>query len=248
MKNLLIISLIAIIASLASAQQPASDDSILILLPGRYHQGEISSSLAGDDWFGLYDIKNEYRLLKTEVTIDTCEDPSAGSRTGLCVSIDNSFDPVILIRGLMGLKEGPVQFLDTGRKFLYPGQSFNIKPSIGSQPNFVLVSQANITYEEQTDSGVVFRQPSDPQLIDYELLIGVGNSRDYQVLFSCPWAGLDAYPQLIWAGHIDRDGKADLLMNLTCHPSLTNCSLFLSSLGSDDEYLKKAAELRGVAD
>ncbi len=51
----------------------------------------------------------------------------------------------------------------------------------------------------------------------------------------------DAYPTLLWAGDLDRDGKIDLLLDVTMHYALSKYTLFLSSQADDGDLVTEVA-------
>ena len=53
--------------------------------------------------------------------------------------------------------------------------------------------------------------------------------------------GDEAVPQILWAGDIDRDGKLDLLLDLTDHYNVSIPTLFLSSEAAEDELVAEVA-------
>ncbi|MBI5473826.1 MAG: hypothetical protein HY961_15930 [Ignavibacteriae bacterium] len=57
---------------------------------------------------------------------------------------------------------------------------------------------------------------------------------------------LDGSPTLRWAGDLDRDGRLDLLMDLTNHYNVSEPTLFLSSRAAANELVKKVASHRQV--
>ncbi len=62
-----------------------------------------------------------------------------------------------------------------------------------------------------------------------------------------PWMlGNDAYPHLRWAGDLDRDGRLDLLIDVSDHYNVSAPTLFLSSQAKAGELVGEAAVLRSV--
>ncbi len=55
------------------------------------------------------------------------------------------------------------------------------------------------------------------------------------------YLGDDAFPSLIWAGDLDKDGKLDFLMDLTNHYNASKITLFLSSHAINEEIVRKVA-------
>ena len=54
----------------------------------------------------------------------------------------------------------------------------------------------------------------------------------------------DAYPTLLWAGDMDRDGKIDLLLDITNHYASSNYVLFLSSAADASHLVTEVAHFR----
>jgi hypothetical protein len=55
--------------------------------------------------------------------------------------------------------------------------------------------------------------------------------------------GIDAAPALLWAGDVDRDGRLDLLLDLSDHFELGATSLLLSTAAGPGELVGRAATL-----
>ena len=67
-----------------------------------------------------------------------------------------------------------------------------------------------------------------------------------QIIASFDIIAMDGLPTLLWAGDLDRDGKLDLLMDLTNHYNASEYTLFLSFISEGDSLLKKVAKFRKV--
>lgn len=52
----------------------------------------------------------------------------------------------------------------------------------------------------------------------------------------------EANPRLLWAGDLDRDGRLDVLIDLSNHYSVSRPTLFLSAPATGDDKLRKVAE------
>ena len=66
-------------------------------------------------------------------------------------------------------------------------------------------------------------------------------SRRSQTLVESARGFDDAYPRVIWAGDLDRDGKIDLFMNSARHYQIIEYTLFLSSAAKDEEIVGQVA-------
>lgn len=58
--------------------------------------------------------------------------------------------------------------------------------------------------------------------------------------------GDDAMPRLLFAGDLDRDGRLDLIFDVTDHYNVSRPTLFLSSGAADDTPLRAAARYESV--
>jgi len=76
----------------------------------------------------------------------------------------------------------------------------------------------------------------------YVLIVSTGNLE--QVLREAPAYDQDGPPLLLWAGDLDKDGKLDLLMDITNHYNISETALFLSSLARSGELVGKAGTFR----
>lgn len=217
-----------------------TESEIKILRVGSFHGDEVNAS-SGEVWFGLYQVDDRFELIRSEISVEQVYDPirdaddSAG--TGKKISVDYPTDPLFLVKGLEDLKEGTVKAAFSGRKFIYPGETLSFEFEEGDY-------YAMAAFGEVADAGI-----ARPFHIKY---------RDYQIKFShTPWANtqliasfaslsIDRLPELLWAGDLDRDGKLDLLFDLTSHYNVQLYSLFLSSAAEEDELVKLVSQFRNV--
>lgn len=81
-------------------------------------------------------------------------------------------------------------------------------------------------------------------LVDYQIKMYRGKDEETvsQVLTTIPRIGDLGEPYLVWAGDIDRDGKIDLIYDLSDHYIKTHLALFLSSATKDGELVGLVAE------
>ena len=129
------------------------------------------------------------------------------------------------------LKEGMIE----GTSFevgttVYPGQSQLLK--VGDN-HYSLVA-----------AGEASLDPGSSQSVIKNYSLHLFFRQQSQLLFSEKGnLGHDGRPQIIWAGDLDRDGKLDLLLNLTTHYNTTRLVLFLSSQAKSENLMEVVGEL-----
>ena len=222
--------------SLVAARVAATD----LLLPGDYHGDEIAAE-DGTTWFALVqDDHGGARLEPRRVGIESVNDPvldAEDGATGKRVGAGQD-DVLFYVRDLPGVASGPVATAYAGR-----GDPLSLA---GLDRGFLLFDR---------DAGRLRLDCS-----------GVNDARDCVLVLSHDgrqqalghWSadaaagdsqitlGSDAWPHLRWAGDIDRDGRLDLLIDMTDHYNVSAPTLFLSTQAKDGELVGAAAELRSV--
>jgi hypothetical protein len=182
----------------------------------------------GQTWYGLFHTKDGFKLLKTTVSIHSVPNPEQELYDKV-VKTDLSPEPVFLIRGLSDLQEGPINTVFAG--FFYPTPSKNLALQLSAD----LASQYNL-YCSGIDTAELIK--------NYKLEFY--HHPEKQTLLTRDPAHIDALPNLRWAGDLDRDGKMDLLVDLTDHYNVSELTLFLSSRAAPNELVKPVASFRKV--
>lgn len=221
--------------SLTSSQTPESiSKEISILRTGTFHGDEIKA-VSGETWFGLFPSTEGFELIRTQISVEEVYDPilddRKGAYTGKKVSSSSHGEPLVMIKGIAGLSEGPVKTVFGGTKFIYPAEHLSLK--FGENDYYSLRA-----FGEAVD------RPGDVLLKNYTIEFSHMGRRQIIAMFER--LAMDGSPELIWAGDLDRDGRLDLLLDLTDHYNVQLYSLFLSSQAGPHEIVKLVAQFRHV--
>jgi hypothetical protein len=216
----------------------AAETSLIVNEGGPYHGDEIKAT-GGAGWLGLYQTDGGFELRKVSLNISMANDPvideQSDQKSGKLISVvpESKQKNIILIKPQkpIALKEGRVDgtLFDAGT-VIYPGQSRIVK--LGQN------------YYSLVGAGEAVLEPgfSEPMIKNYSLNLFFKDVS--QLIFSeKEKLGHDGRPQVIWAGDLDRDGKLDLLLNLTRHYNETRLVLMLSSAKKTGRLLETIAEL-----
>jgi hypothetical protein len=239
---------LAIFAFLISTANAVGEGLYQILLPGEW-PGQGISVESGNDWWGIFPDGDGFTLQHAPVTITLVHDSMMdreGEMTGRKVTIPQDSTPVLLIQGLKDPVAGtilpatleppswPSEQATTLRQnaFLFPGQTHRLSlPTDRVRLTAIGAVEEDSTYHH-------------PQIINYQLKLYRGEDEKAvsQVLTTIPRMGDLGEPHLVWVGDIDRDGKIDLIYDLTDHYVKTHLALFLSSAAKEGELVGLVAE------
>ncbi|MDH3869752.1 MAG: hypothetical protein OET08_10295, partial [Desulfuromonadales bacterium] len=82
------------------------------------------------------------------------------------------------------------------------------------------------------------------QLSDGNKIQALQNYPIYHPSTSKATIASDASPRVLWAGDLDRDGRLDLLLDLTTHYNVSAPTLLLSSMAGKSKLVRPAAIFR----
>lgn len=215
----------------ALAQPPKGDGAhVEIIAPGRYCAAEMSGR-TGDTWWVLYTSPADGpRLRYSPLTITP--DPAMPGAYNVQADYFANADILLLFRGTPELPRGPVATCFQGAARLVGGT------------RLVLGTGA-----QQIMLGAIREQPS-PDREAYAVVLA--NDTLQQDLLSNTWAATGApaqedtynYPELRWAGDLDKDDRIDLFLNLSATPARSHGALYLSSRAEKEEVLHLVAEFK----
>ena len=201
-----------------------------LLMTGTYHAGEVVVA-PGSTWLAVVpQLNHGFVVEEAEVVVEAVTDPLVGEEgeaSGLRVTAPSCFrTPLFLVRGVDSIQTG---FFDTSIE--YPTRLEINAPTpitVFSRRHYALVVECDPEAPTTVDDFM-----ECPLLLVHEL------SRQVLATFTvyAPPEGpfqfaSEAAPTVLWAGDIDRDGKLDLLLDLTYHSNVSAPTLFLSS-GAD---------------
>lgn len=232
-----ILILMATIAPLSIAEEP-----VQILRTGLWHGDEVTAE-SGPDWWGIFPEGDGFTLQSAPVTITFAHDEVFGEvdqATGKLVKVPQEAEPVLLVRGIKALKEGRLAPLyhQPQNKYLFPSETLWLHIKDGESKSGLSVVALGTTEENGNTP--------EPFVNNYKLKLYSGSRpvTKSQVLYEAERVYEDARPTIVWAGDIDRDGKVDLLLNLSDHYNVSHLALFLTSAAKEGELVGKVAEWR----
>lgn len=224
------------------ARPAIADEPIQLLRTGVWHGDEVAAE-AGPDWWGIFPEGDGFTLQSAPVTMTLVPDEVIGEvneATAKEVRVPQEAEPVLLVRGLKDPAQGQINALDTPLPsgMIYPGQNLYLPLRNVEQPNVLRVTAYGVVDE--------FPEIYEPRITKYQVKLykNLTHGIQVQTLASIPEIGIDAQPRLVWAGDLDRDGKIDLLFNLTNHYNVMHLALFLSSAAKEGEFVGLVAEWR----
>jgi hypothetical protein len=207
-----------------SQSENSTKEKIQLWAAGPMHENEVVGK-TGEKWFALYRTENGFELHATKVTV---LDSSDGLYAKF-VKVDRPFETIILLRGIAGLKEGPVKTVFSGHQFVKPSQYISLQLSSDLRSSYQLYAEG----KEENET-----------IDDYKIILYSDQQR--QTILNRAKMYLEGSPALLWAGDLDRDGKLDLLMDLTDHYNASEPTLFLSSRAAPNELVKRVASHRKI--
>ena len=204
-------------ATLLHAQE-GTPHGVALAAPGQSVSG--TAWLASSrPWIALVRGAKGSRLESVTVRAIPGQDPCTGPDTTLALDRAVNGEVLLLLAG-EGLKAGPVETAWVQGRFLYPGERVPLR--LGDQ------------WFSLTAYGRALPGAHDTFVEEYRLVL----SQDTIAAFKR--FGLEGRPEVRWAGDLDRDGKPDLVADLTTHYAGNRLVLFLSR-GAEPGHLVRVA-------
>ena len=229
--------LIVLVPGVCTPDGGGSGNEYKLLMPGEFDSSRISYG-DGDVWYALFKADSGYVLEEVEVQAEPCPIPykgKPGDLDGVRITLDHPQRPLIMISGPGKLEGGSIQTVFSGDKFITVGASIRFGLEV------VITAMGRVT-----DEGM--RHPSDLVTLDYQVMIlqYPFSRADRQIILEHDRTSAESTPSLLWAGDLDRDGKTDLLLDMTDHYNVRHYGLFLSSEAEAGQLVKLVADLRLV--
>ena len=179
-----------------------------ILRPG-LTLGERPQDIASGTWLGLVKSVGTYSLQPVQVaTLDTT-DACAGN----AILITSTPHAAEFLLRIPSLKPGAVRTATTTPTFIYPGQ--NTSWQVAPDQWFGVFAYGKA-------------EPIQGNTLFSDYLLTIGHGRDLDTLSFPTRFPADGLPTILWAGDLDRDGRPDLIADLTTHYEGHRWALFLS--------------------
>ena len=220
---------------------PGPDLTASLLLPGTYHQDEVTAE-SGELWWavtrGPYALSLEQVKLDVQRIWDPVIDPDSGM-TGKQVQAQASGEVLFLFQGLPVAPGAVPAVLDSPTELpLRQPLELSLATADGER-------RYRWRVERQTAAATApAADPAGP----CRLLLETETETQEITTFWCQEGddGLivsDGFPMLLWAGDLDRDGRLDFLIDLTDHYNVSQPTLFVSSQAYGGELAAKVAEM-----
>jgi hypothetical protein len=233
-----LIGLVSLIIANHEISAAESGGEYRILVAGMHHGGDVGP-FDSNDWYGLFPTDSGYSLETVELRSDPCHDycvDGAGESTAVCISVDQTPKPLVLVQSRRSLRTGLVRTAYAERTDLVPGVPVHL-----GQHNRKVFSI--VALGEVTDEG--HRPPGDLLILGYTLkLYRQGPNGGSQVLAEFERLAYDGLPNIRWAGDLDGDGLVDLLLDIRNRYGTRHYALYLSSEANAEQLVELVADLR----
>lgn len=238
-----------ILALLATATpQAPAEDSVHLALSGLHLAAD--KVRGGGDWWGIFPEGDGYTLQPTRVRVEAVVNPLADGdtrKTATQVTVPGYDRGIPLLRGLMSAAAGPLDAIKPAKnwRYLAPGDTIKLPPEgEDAGVEMKIVAEGKETAKESGPSEATVLKGYQLRLIRTS-----GSKQQSQLLAALPeFQRLpnDPCPSLLWAGDLDRDGKVDLLYDLSSFYIVNKLALFLSSAAKDGELVGLVARWNAV--
>ncbi|MBI1807320.1 MAG: hypothetical protein HYR76_09755 [Ignavibacteria bacterium] len=223
---------LAIVVTGFQKPQKKTQSKFQLLFVGNYHAGEISAN-SGETWYGLFPSESGYELLATKIMVkaahDIIVDQDPSQQSGLKVSVDQPSRPLFLVKGPFPFKNGSIKSVFSGHQYL-------------TSIHHLILNLGDTIQYNLTTTGELIEGHSSFTNFKVNLTFG----KIHQTVATMRGTDEDGPPSILWAGDLDRDGKLDLLLDLTNHYNASEPTLFLSSQATEGKLVAKVASHRSV--
>lgn len=208
-----------------------------MVMVGEWHGDEVVAE-NNERWLALVKANGGYALQEVTVTVEFVEDAvidAPPAKTGKKITVPKGVEPLVLLRSLPQLMPGPVVSAELLDEDFHAGRPTGIYFD-GVLFELELKCEERHRGEEQADCPMQLSGSSIQQALS-----------SYPVYRPCAvdqGIASEAFPQVLWVGDIDRDGRLDLLVDLTDHYNISAPTLLLSSLAKEGELVHPAAVFR----
>jgi hypothetical protein len=205
--------------------QGGSPRGVALAAPGQRVSGTAWTSNA-QTWVALVKGASGSRLESVTPRAISVQDPCTGPDTTLALGRAVNGEVLVLLAG-EGLKPGRLETTWEQPRFLYPGETVSLR--LGDR------------WFSLSAYGRAVAGAHDTIVEEYQLVLSHESTKDTIAAFQR--FGLEGHPEVRWAGDLDRDGKPDLLADLTTHYAGNRLVLFLSHDADPGHLVRMAGRL-----
>jgi hypothetical protein len=224
------ILLLSFVTVAFQTRDQSESPAVRIFFTGAFRSRAVTVK-SGEEWFGLFPTQSGFELSRVTIKVEHVVAVAADTK----VSVNKPGEPILLIKGLANLAEGPIKTVFWGNIFLEPGHGLGLK--LTDNIRYGLIA-----------SGTTKTEETGKHIINYAIKL-IYNTRTAinirsQELVHRKGIDMDSPPKILWAGDLDRDEKLDLLMDLPDHYIVRQPTLFLSSMAKKDQLLMQVDSCR----
>jgi hypothetical protein len=208
-----------------------------MVMAGTWHGDEVVAK-NGERWLALVKTSTGYLLQEVAINVEMTEDEVLDvppAKTGKRIIVPGDLKVVMLVRGLPQLQAGLVAAADLAEVDLRTDRPGGIYYN-GMMHELEFVCAAKDRARDQADCPLQLSVAGKKQALQNYPIYRPGTPE--QSIAS------EGFPQILWAGDLDRDGHLDLLLDLTNHYNVSAPTLLLSSLAKKGELVRAVAMFR----
>jgi len=219
--------------------------SIALVPPGAFHGDEVHVR-DGERWLGLQVSSGNAALVATRLRVQPVHDAlldAPGEATGREIGSDEESAVTVYLRGAAlrpgpvamaeGLSSDPASLHATSQSFVFREASYRIETHCDMEA-IQLVSE-----QKQVTCRLLLHAPEATQVLGSRLGYFEAGSDVLQFRD-------DGQLRLLFAGDLDRDGRMDLLLDMSDHYNVSRPTLWLSSKAAEGDVVGEAAAFESV--
>ncbi|RDC66316.1 hypothetical protein [Adhaeribacter pallidiroseus] len=207
-----------------------------VLTEGAFHEDEVWENAENENWYGLFQGKNNFYLQQTTVRtsriLDPVMDGDDGPKTGWKVTSTNQDTSLILITRLNFLKNRKVDPFKLPKEDILPGEKLELNYKGHSY-------QLYATGHKHKEAS-----KSDWYIVsDYKLFfLTFRNGKEVKQVLVQHAAFDDDMVNIIFAGDIDGDGLLDFIIDKSNHYNAVIPTLYLSRPAEKGKLVEEVGE------
>lgn len=236
----IIITLTLLLTPMLPARALAGPDGELpgaMVMVGAWHGDEVAAA-DGESWLALLPTADGFELREVTIAVERVTDAVldiSPAATGKRVTVPDGGEPLVLLRDLSQLEPGPVVAAQVDDRDFRVDRPTRV--SFGGAVSELGISCAGQDLSAETaECPLLLSDAGGSQaLTEYPI---------YHPLQEDAQIASEAYPLLLWAGDLDRDGRLDLLLDLTDHYNVSAPTLLLSGAAAAGQLVRPVAVFR----